>query len=113
MPVIDLIIYEKLKSDVGADFIGELIETYLADTSRLIPQLTQALEDRNVEAFRRVAHSIKSTSNSFGAIQVGELAKELEMMAQENNLLGALAMITDLTQGFEQVRQALRSLQIG
>jgi HPt (histidine-containing phosphotransfer) domain-containing protein len=113
MPVIDLMIYEKLKSDVGADFIGELVETYLADTSHLISQLTQAFENQDVEAFRRVAHSIKSTSYSLGAIPMGEQAKELEMMARENNLPGALAQITDLTQVFEQVRQALRLLQIG
>jgi hypothetical protein len=38
---------------------------------------------QDCEAFRMAAHSIKSTSNSFGALQFGLLAKELEWMGRD------------------------------
>jgi HPt (histidine-containing phosphotransfer) domain-containing protein len=45
-----------------------------------------ALAARNAESFRRNVHSLKSNANTFGATELGGLAKELEMMARESNL---------------------------
>ena len=41
---------------------------------------------KDAEAFRRNAHSLKSNANTFGAVELGALAKELETMGRENNL---------------------------
>jgi HPt (histidine-containing phosphotransfer) domain-containing protein len=39
-----------------------------------------------VESFRRNAHSLKSNANTFGAVELSVIARELEMMAKEKNL---------------------------
>jgi len=74
---------------MGADYIVEVIQVYFEETPQLLADLQQALEKQDCETFRRSAHSIKSTSNSFGALNFGAEAKELEMMGREGKLEGA------------------------
>ena len=54
---------------MGAEFIGELIDTYCQETPQLIAALQQALAQGDAPAFQRAAHSIKSTSASLGAME--------------------------------------------
>jgi HPt (histidine-containing phosphotransfer) domain-containing protein len=44
------------------------------------------LEAKDIESFRRNAHSLKTNANTFGAMELGVQAKELEYMARDNNL---------------------------
>jgi HPt (histidine-containing phosphotransfer) domain-containing protein len=86
MPTIDKATFEDLKQISGADFINELIDAFLEDAPKMIGEMETALATRNVESFRRNAHSLKSNANTFGATELAGLAKELEMMARESNL---------------------------
>src|SRR6266511_295773 len=86
MPIIDKATFEELKQMSGADFINELIDAFLDDGPNMISQMQAALMSKDVESFRRNAHSLKSNANTFGATELGVLAKELEQMAKENNL---------------------------
>ena len=86
MTAIDKATFEDLKHISGADFINELIDAFLEDAPKMIGEMETALAARNVESFRRNAHSLKSNANTFGATELGGLAKELEMMARESNL---------------------------
>ena len=86
MTVIDRATVEELKQMSGPDFINELIDAFLDDAPKMISQMDAALTARDVESLRRNAHSLKSNANTFGATELGGLAKELEMMARENNL---------------------------
>jgi HPt (histidine-containing phosphotransfer) domain-containing protein len=86
MPAIDKATFEDLKQISGADFINELIDAFLEDAPNMISEMETALAARNAESFRRNAHSLKSNANTFGATELAGLAKELEMMARENNL---------------------------
>ena len=88
-PVIDALTFAELKTTVGADFIGELIDAYLDDTPRLINELTESLAQQDATKFSRTAHSIKSSSASLGALPLSLLAKELELMGKQGNLSGA------------------------
>ena len=86
MPVIDQTAFEELKQISGEDFISELIDAFLDDAPNMIQNMQSALDSKDVESFRRNAHSMKSNANTFGATELGALAKELESMAKENNL---------------------------
>ena len=113
MPTIDQATFVKLKNDVGADFVGELIETYCAETPQLIDKLQYALAANDVDTFRRAAHSIKSTSNTFGALPLGEAARELEMLARAGDLAGAQERVDQLAAEYDRVQQALKELNHG
>ena len=69
--VIDLPTFEAFKDAMGTDYIGELVQAYFDDTPQLLSKLQQAVEQQDCEAFRQAAHSIKSTCNSFGALEFG------------------------------------------
>ena len=86
MLVIDKPTFQELKQLSGPDFINELIDAFLDDAPKMISEMQTALAAKDAESFRRNAHSLKSNANTFGALELGALAKELEMMGKENNL---------------------------
>ncbi|HEX9388330.1 MAG TPA: Hpt domain-containing protein [Anaerolineales bacterium] len=86
MSIIDPATFNELKQMSGVDFINELIDAFLDDGPDMIQNMYTALDEKDIESFRRNAHSLKSNANTFGATELGTLAKELEFMAKENNL---------------------------
>jgi HPt (histidine-containing phosphotransfer) domain-containing protein len=111
MPVIDKVTFEALKQMSGADFINELIDAFLEDAPNMIHNIQTAAEVGDVETFRRNAHSLKSNAFTFGAAELGGLARELEIMGRENNLaIGNRLEI--LKEAFGTVAQELKGLRI-
>ena len=78
-PTIDRATYDELKDTAGADFVAELVDTFLVEAPRLLDDLRRAYDKRDADVFRRSAHSLKSNGNTFGARTLGALAKELEL----------------------------------
>ncbi len=108
--IIDMPTFEALKDAMGADYIMEVIQVYFDETPQLLSDLKAALEKQDCETFRRSAHSIKSTSNSFGALNFGAQARELEMMGREGKLDGASPKVETLLADFAGVKKALEEL---
>ena len=110
MPIIDPATFNELKQMSGADFINELIDAFLDEAPVMIQNMHLALETKDVELFRRNAHSLKSNANTFGATELGVLAKELEHMAKENNLeVGTRLEI--LKEAFSKVAEELQGMR--
>ena len=84
--LIDRTIFNALIESVGDDFIGELVQTFLEEAPLMLDEIQAAATAKEVDNLRRAAHSLKTNANTFGATSLGELAKELEYMARENNL---------------------------
>jgi HPt (histidine-containing phosphotransfer) domain-containing protein len=111
MSLIDQATFNELKQMSGADFINELIDAFLDDAPNMIQNMQTALDTKDVESFRRNAHSLKSNANTFGATELGTLAKELEMMGKENNLeIGNRLEV--LSEAFGKVAEELRGMRI-
>jgi HPt (histidine-containing phosphotransfer) domain-containing protein len=108
---IDPKVFEELKENVGADFVGELIETFLTDAPRMFAEMHQALGTGDAEGFRRAAHSLKSNSATFGALPLSALAKELEMMGKAGALDGASGKLTQLEAEYKKAEDALKKLK--
>ena len=108
--VIDANAFEDLKQMAGADFIGELIDTFLEDAPQLITQLHSALTTNDAETFRRAAHSLKSNAASFGATYLSSLAKELEMLGRENKLNEVGDKLKALEEAYQVVVQELKGM---
>jgi histidine phosphotransfer protein HptB len=110
MPIIDKATFEELKQMSGADFINELIDAFLDDAPNMIQNMQTALAAEDVESFRRNAHSLKSNANTFGALELGRLAKELELMGKENDLdVGnKLEALNDV---FEEAAEELKGMR--
>ena len=109
--VIDDVVFQNLKEMVGEDFIGELIDTFLDESPKLITDLQRSLTKKDIETFRRCAHSLKSNSASFGAQTLAVQAKELEALAREKKLDAVGDKVTTLTSEYEKVEQVLKKLR--
>ena len=109
-PTIDRATYDELKDTAGADFVVELVDTFLAEAPRLIEGLRTAYEQRNAEVFRRSAHSLKSNSNTFGALKLGAMARDLEQGGLDR-ARAADAPLEALAQEYARVAAALKELR--
>jgi histidine phosphotransfer protein HptB len=78
-PTIDVATFEELKATAGDDFVRELVDTFLVEAPAMLDDLRAAYAAGNADTFRRAAHSLKSNSNTFGALTLGKLAKDLEL----------------------------------
>jgi histidine phosphotransfer protein HptB len=76
---IDVATFEELKSTAGADFVRDLVDTFLAEAPGMLADLRRSFDANDAERFRRGAHSLKSNSNTFGATALAALAKKLEL----------------------------------
>ena len=77
----------------------------------MMQNMQTAAEAGDVETFRRNAHSLKSNAYTFGAAELGRLARELEAMGKENDLnIGDRLKV--LQAEFETVAQELRGLRV-
>ena len=111
MPLIDKATFNELKQISGEDFINELIDAFLDDAPNMLKNMKTALKTKDVESFRRNAHSMKSNANTFGAMELGVLAKELEFMAKENNLdVGNRLEV--LTEAYGKVAEELKGMRV-
>jgi histidine phosphotransfer protein HptB len=111
MPVIDKATFDELKQMSGADFINELIDAFLEDAPAMLQNMQAASDAKDVESFRRNAHSLKSNAYTFGATELGTLAKELERMGKENNL-DVGDRLERLNESFGKVVNELKGLRV-
>jgi len=108
-PVIDAATFAELQASAGEDFVGELIDTFFEEAPTMLVELRRASAAGEAEAFRRAAHSLKSNANTFGALGLGNLARELELNGVPAGAAdGALA---NLAAEYTRVAARLRELR--
>jgi histidine phosphotransfer protein HptB len=78
-PVIEEATFRELQDAAGADFVAELVDTFLEEAPGMLAALRQARAAGDGDAFRRAAHSLKSNSLTFGATALGAAARALEL----------------------------------
>jgi CheY-like chemotaxis protein len=112
-PVIDEMTFARLTTTMGGAFVAELIDTSIEDGRELIAALRRALAERDIDSFRRAAHSLKSNSETLGAMNLAALARELETMARAGSLDGARDRIEPLVRAYEIATHTLEDLRRG
>jgi histidine phosphotransfer protein HptB len=108
LSVIDEATYRALEEAAGADFVTQLARTFLEEAPLMIGQMRAALAARDNEKFRRAAHSLKSNSLTFGALDLGRASRELELSAAERVAASDGAAVDRLAQQYEGVARALK-----
>jgi HPt (histidine-containing phosphotransfer) domain-containing protein len=79
MTTIDRNTFKALQDTAGADFVVELVDAFFEEAPVMLEAMRSALAEGDAEKFRRAAHSLKSNSLTFGATQLGAIAKDLEL----------------------------------
>jgi HPt (histidine-containing phosphotransfer) domain-containing protein len=75
----------------------------------LLARLNQAVVQSNAAEVRAAAHTIKSSSNDFGATRLAELCQTLEDMGKAGALEGAAELVAQVETEYEQVKAALEA----
>jgi HPt (histidine-containing phosphotransfer) domain-containing protein len=97
----------ELEATAGADFVRELVATFLAEAPRMLDDLREALIAGDAERFRRTAHSLKSNANTFGATALAAMARELELGGLDSGRAGGSAALDGLFDEYARVASAL------
>jgi PAS domain S-box-containing protein len=110
--IIDRAALDKLLEATGGDqaTLRELINSYLLDAAALLDAMRKAVCDQNTVELRRAAHTLKSTSASFGARPLIGLCHELEQRARDGILDGAEALVAQIDAVSTDVERGLRAL---
>ena len=86
-PPIDAEALELLVEMIGPDepaAILDLLDTYLGDSARQVNDLGAAFVAGDLRNVHRIAHSMKSSSATFGALGLSKYCEQLEHSAKEN-----------------------------
>ena len=103
---IDITVFKELQEAAGAEFVAELVGTFLEEAPLMLKELRDAQAVGQADLFRRSAHSLKSNSYTFGAIRLGEMARDLEL----GGLITDTAPIEAVEAEYQRVAKALAEL---
>jgi histidine phosphotransfer protein HptB len=110
-PTIDRATFKDLQETAGADFVKELVDAFLEEAPAMLGDMRGALAARDADRFRRAAHSLKSNSNTFGALGLGVMARELELGGLDRALAAGPQALDALAQEYARVAAALTELR--
>jgi HPt (histidine-containing phosphotransfer) domain-containing protein len=108
---IDRATFAALQEMTGAEFALELVDTFLQEAPAMLDELRQALAAQDVDRFRRAAHSLKSNSNTFGALALGAMARELEITGVSRVRESGDQPLAALAEEYARVAAALTALR--
>lgn len=103
----DMRAYNEMKSVMG-DVLKELIETFLEYMPGQLDDLNNAIDKNDAELVFSVAHRIKSSSNSIGALGLAETAETLELIGRAGNTDGASSHLSTLSEQLTEVSAFLK-----
>lgn len=78
--------------------------------NRLVPQLIQARDAADASGVRLVAHTLKSSSATVGALALSRLCAEVEVLARDSRLDEAGPGLSQMLVEADAVRESLRRL---
>lgn len=90
------------------DLLSRIINIYLKDTPEHLRQLSQAIASKQAKTVHEIAHKLKSSSASLGAMQLAELFKELDLRARQDDLADAEQILRQINTAFEEVKPLLK-----
>jgi len=95
-PVLDAACMAELRAldpDGKAQLVKRVLTTYLASLAKLVEQLRVARAEGAWEQVSRVAHTLKSSSASIGALALSALCADIERLLRAGDVAGASALI--------------------
>jgi len=111
--IIDETALKRLKDTLGKQaekMFPAFLQGFVDDGIRLLADARQALQHGDAKALRLAAHTLKSTSATFGAMKLSAAARELEYMARQGKLEGAAELIEHAGKEYEKAKDALEKI---
>ena len=93
--------------------LERVFKAFEQSIGRLMPQLDAARAGADWQAVRHVAHTLKSSSASIGAIKLSQLCADIEAMVRQSQVEDLSARLDAMGAEVARVLAALRGLQGG
>lgn len=93
--------------------VERVLRAFEASLLRLLPQSVQALRDGDHEAVRHVAHTLKSSSASVGALELSRRCADIENRVRTQQHDGLAERVDALQSEGQRVLEAVRGLLPG
>jgi signal transduction histidine kinase/CheY-like chemotaxis protein len=87
-----------------------VVSAFETSVSRLMPQLQEAMASLQLPGIRHVAHTLKSSSASIGALELSRICADVEAMARQQQTDGMQGRVDALQAEVETVRVALKQV---
>jgi HPt (histidine-containing phosphotransfer) domain-containing protein len=97
--------------DQAGRVLPELIEGFYQDGNRLLAEAWLALGQGKADDLRRAAHSLASTSATFGASELSAVTRDLEYLARDGMLDAAPGLLRRAEAEFARAQAALEILR--
>ena len=95
----------ELRSSMADDpTFAPLLERYVVEIQRRVPELRQALASQNLELLGRITHQVKGSAASYGFPMLTELAANLERTLRENG--------ADLSPCVEELARNIEAMRV-
>jgi HPt (histidine-containing phosphotransfer) domain-containing protein len=100
----------ELDPDGQSRLLSRVAGAFGTSVARLLPQMRTALEARDMAAIRHVAHTLKSSSASIGAVKLSRLCADIESMSREGRFEGLPDAIAAFNSEVTTVLDALKPM---
>lgn len=94
--VLDSATLEQLEADTDPIVVQALVKTFILETIDRLDRISRAANTRDLATLEREAHSLKSSSGTFGAQALQERAKAIEFACRDGKADAALALAANI-----------------
>ena len=93
----------------GEAVVAALLDSFFREVPRQLETLRRGRVEGDANEVRRAAHTLKSHGMTFGGPFLAHVAREVELLAGQNDLTGAGKLFSELEAEVERARQALQA----
>ncbi len=87
----------ELRSLMG-DAVNDVLQTFLDFVPGQIDELERAISNDNAESVFNIAHRMKSSSSSIGALALAHAAEQIELIGRSGTTQGTAELLEQLKQ---------------
>ena len=106
-PAINTEALQELKSLMG-DSLSDILQTYLDYMPAQIKDLRAAIQEKNAEMVFNLAHKMKSSSSSIGAMGLARKAEQIELIGRAGKIDGTHDAYDELRKLYMDVEAVLK-----
>lgn len=99
---IDINAYSEMK-EIMEEVLPELLKTFLDYMPGQLNDLNNAVNDNNPDLLFGIAHRMKSSSNSLGALGLAKVCESIEMLGRAGSIEGASELSSQLKEALDEV----------
>ena len=111
-PGLDEKAWARLQVSLGSragDLLPGIVRSFAHESEGLLASARASLSDERTDELRRAVHTLKSTSASFGALELSALCREAESRARENDMTAVAPLLGRIEEELSRVRKALET----